>query len=83
MSKKQAAQDQVQGEGDYKSAKKFDQAEQDFIKSGGVEKAAGKAAPRSAEEAEDMETAEEIGRSHSKGEDTDINGQSVEADDGA
>jgi len=61
--------DKVQGEGDYKSAKKFDKEEQDFVKSGAVEKAAGKAEPKSDEEAREMLRAEKIGRSHSKGED--------------
>ncbi|HEX4329379.1 MAG TPA: hypothetical protein VH105_21510 [Burkholderiales bacterium] len=61
--------DQVQGEGDYKSAKKFDKAERDFVKSGAVEKAAHKAEPKSDAEAREMLRAEKIGRSHSKGED--------------
>lgn len=65
MSKK----DEVQGEGDYKSAKKFDKMESDFVKSGGVEKNAGKAAPKDDAEARDMEQAEQAGRSHSKGDD--------------
>jgi hypothetical protein len=76
MSKK----DQVQGEGDYKSAKKFDKAERDFVKSGGVEKAAHKAEPKSDEEAREMLRAEEIGRSHSKGEDKGMAGRDDTAD---
>lgn len=65
----QPKNDEVQGEGDYKSAKKFDDAEQAFVKSGGVEKAAGQAEPKSAGEAKELDRAEKIGRSHSKGED--------------
>jgi hypothetical protein len=82
MSKKKLKlpQDKVQGEGDYKSAKKFDEAEQGFVKSGGIEKAAGKAEPKSAEEAEELKHAEQIGRSHSKGDDAGMSEQSVEAD---
>lgn len=61
--------DKVQGEGDYESAKKFDKAEREFVKSGAVERAAHKAEPKSEEEAREMLRAEKIGRSHSKGED--------------
>ena len=61
--------DKVQGEGDYKSAKKFDKDEREFVKSGAVERAAHKAEPKSDEEAREMLRAEKIGRSHSKGED--------------
>jgi len=64
MSKK----DQVQGEGDYESARKFNQAEREFVKSGAAEKAAHRAEPKSDAEALEMLRAEKIGRSHSKGE---------------
>jgi hypothetical protein len=70
--------DQVQGEGDYKSAEKFDSDEQAFIKSGGVERAAGKAEPKSTAEAREMARAEKIGRSHSKGEDEAFNQKSAD-----
>ena len=59
----------VQGEGDYKSAKKFDDDERAFVKSGRVDKAAREAAPRSQAEADEMKTAEEVGKSRSRGED--------------
>lgn len=62
--------DEVQGEGDYKSAKKFQQQEREFVKSGAVEKAAHDAEPKSEEEAREMQRAEKIGRSHSKGDDS-------------
>jgi hypothetical protein len=68
--------DQVQGEGDYKSAEKFNQAERAFVKSGAVEKAAGEAEPKSADEARQMKDAEQAGRSHSKGEDASFNKKS-------
>lgn len=64
--------DQIQGEGDYKSAEKFNQAERAFVKSGAVEKAAGAAEPKSADEARQMSDAEQAGRSHSKGEDAGV-----------
>jgi hypothetical protein len=65
MSKK----DQVQGEGDYKSARKFNRSEREFVQSGAAEKAAHQAEPKSDSEALEMLRAEKIGRSHSKGED--------------
>ena len=58
----------VQGEGDYEAARRFDKAEREFVKSGKVDEGARKAPPESAEVARDMEQAEEIGKSHSKGE---------------
>jgi hypothetical protein len=60
----------VRGEGDYESAKKFDDEEAAFVKSGRVDKAARDAEPRSQAEANEMKKAEETGKSRSKGEDT-------------
>lgn len=57
----------VQGEGDYASAKKFDDAERAFVESGKVEQAAKDAAPRNAQEEAEMRKAEAEGRSHAKG----------------
>lgn len=59
----------VQGEGDYESARRYDQAQQDFVKSGKVDEAARKAKPQSEAERKEMEQAEKTGLSHSKGED--------------
>jgi hypothetical protein len=59
----------VQGEGDYDSAKRFDDDEAKFAKSGRVDKAARDAEPKSKAEADEMKKAEERGRSRSKGED--------------
>jgi len=59
----------VQGEGDYESAKKFDDEESAFAKSGRVDQAARDAEPRSKAEAAEMSKAEEAGKSRSKGED--------------
>jgi hypothetical protein len=81
MTKRQIPpQDPVQGEGDYESAEKFNQAEQDFVRSGGVEQAAGKAAPQSFEEGEELKRADDIGLSHAD-DVTIVNRRSVEADD--
>ena len=59
---------QVQGEGDYEAGRRYDKAAREFAESGKVEPAARGAAPDSAEEAEQMQQAEETGKSHSKGE---------------
>jgi len=60
--------DQVQGEGDYDAARRYDKASRDFAESGRVEPAAHDAAPEDEREAEDLEHAEDEGKSHSKGE---------------
>jgi hypothetical protein len=60
--------DKVQGEGDYEAARRFDKASRDFAESGKVDPAARDAAPDDAGEAEDLERAEQEGKSHSKGE---------------
>jgi len=59
---------QVQGEGDYEAGRRYDKAAREFAESGKVEPAARDAAPGSAEEAEQMQQAEQTGKSHSKGE---------------
>ena len=60
--------DQVQGEGDYDAARRYDKSVEQFAKSGKVEPAAKAAAPKSKEEADELKQAEETGKSHSKGE---------------
>jgi hypothetical protein len=54
----------VQGEGDYESTRRFDQDEKDFLKHANVPDLARRAAPKSKQEAEELEKAEQIGRSH-------------------
>ena len=65
----------VQGEGDYKSAKKYDESVQSFVKSGKVADAAQKAKPATPLEAQELEAAEREGLSHSKGEDSGVKGE--------
>jgi hypothetical protein len=60
---------QVQGEGDYASDRRYTEAAQSFVKSGKVEQAARDAKPVSPQDEKDMRRAEEVGESHSKGED--------------
>ena len=69
--------DQVQGEGDYKSVKRdvkrdvkrYVKSARSFVESGKVEQAARIAKPKSADEQQQMQDAEQQGKSHSKGED--------------
>jgi hypothetical protein len=56
---------QVQGEGDYESARRFRNDTEHFLKGADVPELARQAAPKSKEEAEELKKAEEIGRSHS------------------
>ena len=64
-------QGDVQGEGNYDAARQYDDAQRAFVDSGRVERAARDAAPRSSDEARQLEQAEREGKSHSKGEDAD------------
>ena len=65
--------DQVQGEGDYEAARRYDKAAREFAESGKVDDAARDAGPRSAEEADELRRAEREGKSHAKGEDPLLN----------
>ena len=68
MTSKTPKQNPVQGEGDYDAGRRYDKAAREFAQSGKVEPAARDAAPDSAAEAEQMQQAEENGKSRSKGE---------------
>lgn len=57
----------IQGEGDYDSARKYDEQAHAFAASGKVEQAARQAAPRNAQEKDEMRKAEAEGRAHAKG----------------
>ena len=59
----------VQGEGDYEAARRHRKRVSEFIENNDVEKAAVRAAPQSAAEAEELEDAEAEGKSRAKGED--------------
>lgn len=58
--------DKEHGEGNYKAAKEYDDATKEFIESGKVEGAAKKAKPKNQQEAQEIERAEEEGKSHAK-----------------
>lgn len=68
MNKPTADRD-LQGEGNYDATRRYDKAATEFAKSGKVEPAARAARPDSPAQAESLKRAEEIGKSHSKGED--------------
>jgi hypothetical protein len=59
----------LQGEGNYDATRRYDKAATEFAKSGKVEEAARAAQPQTDEEAAAMKRAEEVGKSHAKGED--------------
>lgn len=60
---------QNQGEGDKKSAKRYNDMQKDFVSSERGRKAIDQAGDLSEQEQREAEKAEEIGRSHAKGED--------------
>lgn len=59
----------IQGEGDYEAARRHRKRVDEFIENNDVEKAAIRAAPETAAEAEDMAAAEAEGKARAKGED--------------
>ncbi|MFP5408893.1 MAG: hypothetical protein ACLGGY_06395, partial [Gammaproteobacteria bacterium] len=61
------AKSKVQGEGDYASARKYNEHAQAYAESGKAEQAAREAAPRNAQEETAMREAEAEGRAHAKG----------------
>ena len=62
----------IQGEGNYDAARRYDQAQKRFVESGKVEQAAKDSAPRNEAEAEALRRAEDEGKSHAKDEDPDV-----------
>jgi hypothetical protein len=59
----------IQGEGDYEAARRHRKRVNEYIENNDVEKAAVRAAPETAKEAEDMQAAEAEGKARAKGED--------------
>jgi hypothetical protein len=64
---KSSNRSRVQGEGDYASAKKYNEQARAYAESGKAEQAAREAAPRNAHEKEALRKAEAEGRAHAKG----------------
>lgn len=59
----------VQGEGDYEATRRYRKRTEEFLENNDVEKAAQEAAPEDADEAEELEQAEDAGKRRAKGED--------------
>lgn len=56
----------MQGEGNYSAARRYDKAQREFVKSGGVGDAARSAEPKDAHEQQEMTEAEKTGREKAK-----------------
>ncbi len=57
----------VQGEGDYEAARRYRKEVNDFVDKADIDKAAHEAAPKSSDEQREMDEAERVGKSRSKG----------------
>ena len=60
------AKDKVEGEGSYSGTKDYNPRTRKFIDSGKVDEAADEAAPKTAQEADEMQKAERIGKQKAK-----------------
>ena len=79
----QSGEGQQYGEGNYKATRQYNQGMKDHVEHHDIEREARDAAPRSAAEEKEMEEAERIGRSKSRGEGASPDGNAgVENDDG-
>jgi hypothetical protein len=67
--RKSRAHDSVQGEGDYRAAKRYRHDVEDFVARADVDALAHQAAPSSAKEARDLALAADRGRERSRGDD--------------
>lgn len=61
--------DKVHGEGNYEASREYNEATRQFVKAGKVDEAVRKAAPKTPEEAAEMERAERAGKAPMKEED--------------
>jgi hypothetical protein len=68
----QTGQGQQYGEGNYKATRDYNSGVKDHVEHHDIEKEARDAAPRSAEEAKEMEDAERIAASRARGDDKDL-----------
>ena len=69
MTERKADDPGIQGEGDYEATRRFRKRTEEYLENNDVEKAALRAAPEDAVEAEELKSAEEAGKSRAKGED--------------
>ena len=68
-------QNRVQGEGNYDATRNYRRRTEAFIEAGRVEEAAHNAQPTSADEQQELERAEAIGRQHIAEEDPQLRGK--------
>ena len=87
--KKQSGQQQMQtgegqqyGEGNYKATRQYNEGLKDHVENHDIEREARDAAPRSASEEREMEEAERIGRSKSRGEGASPDGDAAQPEAG-
>jgi len=66
---KDKSEDEVQGEGDYRAARRYNEATREFVKDEDVAEAARDAEPKSEREQQQLERAEQAGRERAKDED--------------
>jgi hypothetical protein len=67
--------DKVEGEGSYTGTEDYNKRTMKFVNSGKVQDAANDAAPKSEQEAREMQEAERIGKQHVKDEDPAVRGK--------
>lgn len=81
---KDAGKDQVQGEGNYEAARRYEDKLRDHVQHHDVEREARDAEPKSEGEKREMERAEEIGKRRAKEEDALLdNPEDIEREEGA
>jgi hypothetical protein len=68
------SEQKIKGEGDYDATRRYRKRTEEFLENNDVEQAARAAAPEDATEAEELESAEEAGKSRAKGEDPAVRG---------
>jgi hypothetical protein len=56
----------LQGEGNYTAGRRYDQLQQEFVKSGRVDESARRASAQSSDERQEMEEAEQKGLRHAR-----------------
>ena len=71
----QKQSDQMHGEGNYEATRQYNKATKTFIDAGKVDQAVKDAAPKTKQEAADMERAEKEAKAHLKEDDPPVPGQ--------
>jgi hypothetical protein len=61
------SEQKIKGEGDYEATRRYRKRTEEFLENNDVEKVARDAAPEDGAEAEELENAEEAGKSRAKG----------------